>query len=356
MCARVRRLACGLSNRMLDRRRVCSIVFLSAVVAAATAVGAPAALAASGDWRWEGRRHAPHAVRYDEGWDAVARSRTRVSRSGARRASDHHGLAATSVRRPRAASIYSTRPRAQAVRPALRSAVADLASETLPLEQRSLVASHPLLPGAALAGPSQLVPESAELLHRTTAPRCTSALPSAFALVVASFTRDFRASEPSMVEGAWPHCRGTWYPQTNWHEVSVGPAAHRETRSSASHEPSGWSINWRASASCLADPLRAVLDLVAEAFGPLTVNSTCRSPAHNRHVGGAPRSYHLTGNAVDFRVPSNYGEVHTFLKKMRKVGGLSHYGGGVFHIDTGPRRTWAPGSWQGARVRVARRG
>src|SRR5262245_40800909 len=133
MRARVHLLACGLSNRMLDRR-ACSIVLLSAVVAAATAVGAPAALAASGDWRWEGRRHAPQAVRYDEGWDAVARSRTRVSRSGARRASDHHGLAA-SRRRPRTASIRPTRPRAQAVRPASWSAAADLASEMLPLQQ-----------------------------------------------------------------------------------------------------------------------------------------------------------------------------------------------------------------------------
>jgi hypothetical protein len=226
----------------------------------------------------------------------------------------------------------------------------------LPLQQRSLVASHPLLPGAALAGSSQLVAGSAELMPRTTAPRCTSAHPNAFALAVTSLTRDFRASEPSVVEGAAPHCRGAGYPQTKWHQASLGPAARHETRSPAPHEPTGWSINWRASASCLADPLRAVLGLVAEAFGPLTVNSTCRSPAHNRRVGGAPRSYHLTGNAVDFRVPSSFGEVHAFLKKMRKVGGLTHYGDGVFHIDTGPRRTWAPGSWQGARVRIARRG
>jgi hypothetical protein len=23
-----------------------------------------------------------------------------------------------------------------------------------------------------------------------------------------------------------------------------------------------------------------------------------------------------------------------------RVGGFKHYGGGLFHIDTGPRRTW----------------
>jgi uncharacterized protein YcbK (DUF882 family) len=57
-------------------------------------------------------------------------------------------------------------------------------------------------------------------------------------------------------------------------------------------------------------------------------------------VGGAPRSFHLTGNAVDFRVAGSYGRVLAFLSRLRSVGGLKHYGRGVFHIDTGPRRTW----------------
>jgi uncharacterized protein YcbK (DUF882 family) len=96
--------------------------------------------------------------------------------------------------------------------------------------------------------------------------------------------------------------------------------------------------------------LRAILGQVAAAFGPLTVNSTCRSPSHNRRVGGAPRSYHLTGNAVDFRVRGSYGSVLAFLSRQHTVGGLKHYGGGVFHIDTGPRRTWGA-----RRVRTSRR-
>jgi hypothetical protein len=32
--------------------------------------------------------------------------------------------------------------------------------------------------------------------------------------------------------------------------------------------------------------------------------------------------------------------VLTFLARLRSVGGLTHYGSGVFHIDTGPRRSW----------------
>jgi hypothetical protein len=100
-------------------------------------------------------------------------------------------------------------------------------------------------------------------------------------------------------------------------------------------------IRWIASPDCLAQPLKRVLAEVAEQFGPLRVNSTCRSKRHNARVGGAPRSYHLTGSAVDFRVNGHAKAVHAFLRAHQRVGGLKHYGGGLFHIDTGPRRTWA---------------
>ena len=104
----------------------------------------------------------------------------------------------------------------------------------------------------------------------------------------------------------------------------------------------GDGVKWLATASldCLAVPLRSVLSELAAAFGPFTVRWTCRSKAVNRRVGGARRSYHLTGNAVDFNMPGNFRAVLSFLKANKRVGGLKHYGGGAFHIDTGPRRTW----------------
>jgi hypothetical protein len=102
-------------------------------------------------------------------------------------------------------------------------------------------------------------------------------------------------------------------------------------------------INWVASPNCLANPLRTVLSEVAALFGAVRVNSTCRSKAHNARVGGASRSYHLTGNAVDFRVAANTAAVSRFLLGKKTVGGFKHYGFGVFHIDTGPRRTWDSG-------------
>jgi uncharacterized protein YcbK (DUF882 family) len=79
---------------------------------------------------------------------------------------------------------------------------------------------------------------------------------------------------------------------------------------------------------------------VASMFGGVTVNSTCRSRGHNRRVGGASHSHHLTGNAVDFRVRGNWRGVWAFLRSSGGVGGMKHYGGGLFHIDTGARRSW----------------
>lgn len=103
----------------------------------------------------------------------------------------------------------------------------------------------------------------------------------------------------------------------------------------------GGPIRWVARADCLVTPLQGVLNQVAALFGALQVNSTCRSPRHNRKVGGARRSQHLTGSAVDFRIGGgNSKDVLNFLRAQKVVGGYKHYGRGVFHIDTGPRRTW----------------
>lgn len=103
---------------------------------------------------------------------------------------------------------------------------------------------------------------------------------------------------------------------------------------------SGGGVSWTASSGCLDGNLKAIIYQVAANYGSLRVNSTCRSRGHNRAVGGAPRSKHLSGNAVDFRVFGNTRAVYAFLKRNSGVGGLKHYGGGLFHIDNGERRSW----------------
>jgi len=102
----------------------------------------------------------------------------------------------------------------------------------------------------------------------------------------------------------------------------------------------GSGVRWVAAATCLNNSLTTVIYQIANAFGPVTVNSTCRSRGHNARVGGARRSQHLTGDAVDFRVPGGAREVYAFLRASGLVGGLKHYGGGLFHIDSGARRSW----------------
>jgi hypothetical protein len=102
----------------------------------------------------------------------------------------------------------------------------------------------------------------------------------------------------------------------------------------------GGSVRWVASSGCLNGTLRSVVSGLAASYGPLTVSSTCRSSGHNRRVGGAPRSLHLSGDAVDFRIHQNVSAAYASLRSNGSVGGLKHYGGGLFHIDTGARRSW----------------
>lgn len=115
---------------------------------------------------------------------------------------------------------------------------------------------------------------------------------------------------------------------------SQGTAPVRAQRASLT----GGSIAWRAGPGCLAGNLRSIIASVASGFGPVTVNSTCRSHSHNRSVGGAPKSYHLTGQAADIRVNGNWRSAVAFLRGS--VSGFKHYGGGRFHIDNGPHRSF----------------
>lgn len=95
-------------------------------------------------------------------------------------------------------------------------------------------------------------------------------------------------------------------------------------------------VRWVADSGCLNGSLRSAVSAVAASYGSVTVSSTCRSAGHNARVGGAPKSYHLSGDAVDFRVSGNISGAASYLASLG--GGYKHYGGGLFHVDTGPRR------------------
>jgi len=86
------------------------------------------------------------------------------------------------------------------------------------------------------------------------------------------------------------------------------------------------------------DKLQALRDRLGK---PLIVRSAYRSPAHNRAVGGAPRSKHMDGTAFDIAM-ANHDPV-AFEAAARAVGFLcfGYYPrSGFMHIDLGPARQW----------------
>jgi Peptidase M15 len=99
-------------------------------------------------------------------------------------------------------------------------------------------------------------------------------------------------------------------------------------------------VEYRAPSKCIPGSLRSVLARVSAKFGPITVNSTYRSPGKNRKVGGRGKSMHLSCRAVDFRVHGSTRGLVGFLLAQSSVGGYNRYPSGFYHIDNGPRRTW----------------
>ena len=86
------------------------------------------------------------------------------------------------------------------------------------------------------------------------------------------------------------------------------------------------------------DKLQSLRDSLGK---PLIVNSGYRSPAHNKAVGGAPRSKHMLGTAFDIAM-SNHDPV-AFEAAARAVGFLgfgTYPRSGFMHIDLGPARRW----------------
>jgi uncharacterized protein YcbK (DUF882 family) len=99
-------------------------------------------------------------------------------------------------------------------------------------------------------------------------------------------------------------------------------------------------IDYKAPSKCVPEQLKNVLNRVSAKYGPITVNSTVRTRTRNRSVGGRDQSYHLSCQAVDFRVHGGASGLINFLSSSKEVGGLKRYPAGYYHIDTGPRRSW----------------
>ena len=87
---------------------------------------------------------------------------------------------------------------------------------------------------------------------------------------------------------------------------------------------------------------------VADRMGTqLTINSGYRSPQYNRRIGGATRSMHMSGKAIDVSMAGRSDdEIKDFIRIASQEGfkGMKVYFRGstvsFIHVDVGTRRTW----------------
>jgi hypothetical protein len=94
--------------------------------------------------------------------------------------------------------------------------------------------------------------------------------------------------------------------------------------------------------------LRLIRDEVKPLIGPVEAMSVFRSPAINRCIKGASRSYHLQFRAIDMRPVKNVSRAQLIEKlcalharKGKALNmGLGIYKGTRFHIDTAGYRRW----------------
>lgn len=91
----------------------------------------------------------------------------------------------------------------------------------------------------------------------------------------------------------------------------------------------------------LANRLQLMRDILGK---PITITSGFRSPEHNKKIGGAVGSLHLSGMAADIQVKDM--ELVKFFNMLNVSwsGGLGLYDYHV-HVDIGQRRRWVNKSY-----------
>ena len=116
-----------------------------------------------------------------------------------------------------------------------------------------------------------------------------------------------------------------------------GPSPHLAWSELASTSGKEYPDEWRATR---AVKLACIFECIRTACGntPLAVSSGYRTRVDNRACGGAKKSYHLTGEAIDIQRPRMMGadDFHAHVKRVAKdipyLGGLGFYPWGI-HAD-----------------------
>lgn len=93
--------------------------------------------------------------------------------------------------------------------------------------------------------------------------------------------------------------------------------------------------------------LAKALQVIRDEIGwPLIINSGYRSPEHNKNVGGAVNSFHLTGMAADIRSPriapiTLFATIERLISEGKiPAGGLKAYNSFVHYDIRGNNARW----------------
>ena len=91
----------------------------------------------------------------------------------------------------------------------------------------------------------------------------------------------------------------------------------------------------------VSDALVELLECIRMELGsiPLIVHSGYRTPDHNRRVGGAAGSYHMSGVAADISVAGVRPALLASVARSEGAGGVGLYAAFV-HVDIAGRRDW----------------
>jgi uncharacterized protein YcbK (DUF882 family) len=85
--------------------------------------------------------------------------------------------------------------------------------------------------------------------------------------------------------------------------------------------------------------LIVALQIIRDRFGPITINSAYRTEVHNKAIGGAVKSLHMSGLAADIVAQGiRPSEVAKFAVELG-MGGVHAYQS-FTHVDVGARREW----------------
>lgn len=90
---------------------------------------------------------------------------------------------------------------------------------------------------------------------------------------------------------------------------------------------------------------------------PFVITSGYRDPSRNKKAGGASKSAHITGEAVDVKFKGSSDDTNRFIEIASRAGfgGIGVYRPGSVHLDIRNKRAWGP-SFRAASVPAWARG